>query len=44
MKTLRYTLVTMEKEFPNDDVCLDFIFQKRNFSSLFFYESAMLNV
>jgi len=29
MKTPRYTLDTMQKEFPNDDVCLDIIFQKR---------------
>jgi hypothetical protein len=32
MKTPRYTMATMEKEFPNDDVRLNFIFQKRNFS------------
>ena len=29
MKTPKYTLDTLNKEFPNDDVCLDFIFQKR---------------
>ena len=29
MKTPKYTLDTLHKEFPNDDACLDFIFQKR---------------
>ena len=29
MKTPRYTLDNLHKEFPNDDVCLNFIFQKR---------------
>jgi len=29
MNVPRYTLDTMQREFPNDDVCLDFIFQKR---------------
>ncbi|MEK7059514.1 MAG: IS1595 family transposase [Patescibacteria group bacterium] len=29
MKTPKYTIDTLHKEFPNDDVCLDFIFQKR---------------
>lgn len=29
MKTPKYTLDNLHKEFPNDDVCLDFIFQKR---------------
>ncbi len=29
MKAPRYTIDTMHKEFPNDDVCLDFIFQQR---------------
>lgn len=29
MKTPKYTLTDLHKEFPNDDACLDFIFQKR---------------
>ncbi len=29
MKTPKYTIDTLHKEFPNDDVCLDFIFQQR---------------
>jgi transposase-like protein len=29
MKTPRYTLDTLNKEFPDDDACLDYIFQKR---------------
>jgi hypothetical protein len=40
MRTPRYTLATMQKEFPNDDVCLDFIFRKRNFSLSVFMNRA----
>src|SRR5512137_912899 len=29
MKTPRYTIDTLHKEFPNDDACLDFIFKKQ---------------
>jgi len=29
MKTPKYTIDTLHKEFPDDDACLDFIFQKR---------------
>ena len=29
MKVPRYTIDTLHKEFPNDDTCLDFIYQKR---------------